>query len=70
MKGLTLNEEPNIDHPYASRDCYDESLPVPYGNTDSTHERWTAASQECKGRTYMRCTIKSDAAARVKYPKN
>jgi len=32
MKGLTLNEEPNVGHPHASRDCYDELVPVPNGD--------------------------------------
>jgi hypothetical protein len=70
MKGLTLNDEPNIGHPYGSRDCYDESLPVPYGNADGAHGRLMAASQNRKGRTYMRSTIKDDAAAKAKYPKS
>jgi len=51
MKGLTLNGEPNIGHPYTSRDRYDEPLPVPYGNADGTHERLMAASPNCRGRT-------------------
>ena len=32
MKGLTLNEEPNVGHPHASRDCYDELVPIPNGD--------------------------------------
>ena len=51
MKGLTLNEEPNIGHPYASRDRYHEPLPVPYGDAGGTHEQLTAASPNCRGRT-------------------
>jgi hypothetical protein len=34
-----LNEEPDVDHPYASRDRYDELLPVPNGDADDAHER-------------------------------
>jgi hypothetical protein len=37
MEELTLNEEPNIGHPYASRDRYDEPLPIPYGDADGTY---------------------------------
>jgi hypothetical protein len=36
---LTLNKEPNVGHPYASRDRYDELLPVPNGDADDAHER-------------------------------
>jgi hypothetical protein len=34
-----LNEEPNVGHPYGSRDRYDELLPVPNGDADDAHER-------------------------------
>jgi len=34
-----LNEEPNVGHPYGSRDCYDKLLPIPNGNADDAHER-------------------------------
>ena len=41
MKGLTLNEEPNVCQPYANRDRYDELVPIPNGNADDVHERLT-----------------------------
>jgi hypothetical protein len=44
MKGLTLNHDSNIGRPYASRDRYDEPLPIPYGDAGGTHERITIAS--------------------------
>jgi hypothetical protein len=34
-----LNEEPNVGHPYGSRDRYDDLLPVPNGDADDAHER-------------------------------
>jgi len=34
-----LNEEPNVGHPYASRDPYDDLLPVPNGDADDAHEQ-------------------------------
>jgi len=39
MKGLTMNEEPNIGRPYASRNRYDEFLPIPNTNAGGTHEQ-------------------------------
>jgi len=45
MRGPTLNHEPNIGRPYASRDRYHELLPVPYGDAGGTHEQLTAAPQ-------------------------
>ena len=39
MKGLTLNEKPNVGYPHASRNCYDELVPVPNGDADDAHER-------------------------------
>ena len=36
-----MNEEPNICQPYASRDRYDELVPIPNGNADDVHERLT-----------------------------
>jgi len=61
MKGLTLNEEPNISHPYASRDRHHEPLPVPYGDAGGTHEQLTVASPDCRGRT---CGAQSRATRR------
>ena len=61
MRGLTLNHEPNIDHPYASRNRYHEPLPLPYGDAGGTHERLTAASPNCGGRT---CGAQSRATQR------
>jgi hypothetical protein len=37
--GLTLNEEPNVGHPYGSRGRYDELLPIPNGDADDANER-------------------------------
>ena len=51
MKGLTLNHDSSIGHPYASRGRYDEPLPIPYGDAGGTHERLTATSSICKGHT-------------------
>jgi len=45
MRGPTLNHEPNIGRPYASRDRYHELLPVPYGDAGGTKEQLTAAPQ-------------------------
>jgi hypothetical protein len=39
MKGLTLNLEPNVGYPHASRDCYDDLVPVPNGDADDAHEQ-------------------------------
>ena len=39
MKGLTLNEKPNVGYPHASRNRYDELVPVPNGIADDAHER-------------------------------
>jgi len=61
MKGRTLNHEPNIGHPYASRDHYHEPLPVPYGDAGGTHEQLTAALPYCRGRT---CGAQSRARRR------
>jgi hypothetical protein len=32
MKGLTMDEEPNVGRPYTSRNHYDGFLPIPNGN--------------------------------------
>jgi hypothetical protein len=40
-KGLTVNGEPNVCQPYASRDHHDELVPIPNGNADDVHERLT-----------------------------
>jgi hypothetical protein len=34
-----LNKEPNVGHPYASRDRYDDLLPVPNGDADDANEQ-------------------------------
>ena len=39
MKGLTLNEEPDICQPYSSCDCNDELVPIPNGDTGDVHEQ-------------------------------
>lgn len=49
MKGLTLNEEPNVGHPYACGDSYNEPIPVPYGDASNIRKRLTAASPHCRG---------------------
>jgi hypothetical protein len=41
MKGLTLELKPEVSHPYASRDRYDQLVPVPDGNASSAHEQMT-----------------------------
>jgi hypothetical protein len=45
MKGLTMNEEPNIGRPYASRTHYDGFLPIPDSNTSGTHEQSFASER-------------------------
>jgi hypothetical protein len=39
MKGLTINEEPEIGRPYSSRNCYDGFLPIPNSNAGGAHKR-------------------------------
>ena len=39
MKGLTLNKEPNVCQPYASRDRYDELVPIPNCDAGDVHEQ-------------------------------
>ena len=51
MRGLTLNHEPNIGHPYASRNRCDGPLPVLYDDAGGTHEQMTVASPNCGGLT-------------------
>ena len=75
MKKLTMNEEPNIRRPYASRNHYDRFLPIPNSNAGGTHEQTfclgkIAGSLEMQKTTYMRSTIKRSAAATAKYAKN
>jgi len=65
MKGLTPNHDPNIGHPYASRDRYHELLPVPYCDASGTHEQLTAASPKCRGLT---CGAQS-RATRQQWPR-
>ena len=58
MKGLTMNEEPNVCCPYASRDHYDGSLPIPNSNAGGAHERSfgkIAASPRPKCRRQRTC---------------
>jgi len=38
-----LNEEPDVDHPYASRDRYDELLPVPNGDVAENNQKRCAS---------------------------
>ena len=62
MRGLTLNHEPNIGRPYASRDRYHEPLPVPYGDAGGSHEQLMAALPHCRGR--RTCGARSRATQR------
>ena len=75
MKGLTVNEEPDVCRPYASRNHYDGFLPIPNSNAGGAIEqkvclRKIAASPEMQNTTYMRSTIKRSAAATARYAKN
>jgi hypothetical protein len=65
-----LNEEPNVGQPYASRDPYDDLLPIPNGDADDAHERYfekIVISLQIQNRTYLRRTIKSDAPVKPTY---
>jgi hypothetical protein len=74
VKILTVNEKSKVSHPYASRDGSDQRVSVPNGDAGSAHERMLmprgemVALPETK-RTYMRSTIKRDAAEKARYPK-
>jgi hypothetical protein len=39
MKGLTMNEESNVGHPYASRNHHDGFLPIPNSNAGGAIEQ-------------------------------
>jgi hypothetical protein len=41
VKILTVNEKSKVSHPYASRDHYNQLVPVPDGNASSAHEQMT-----------------------------
>ena len=59
MKGLTLNEEPNVGHPHASRDCYDELVPIPNGDAGDCLGKVVILPQ--KRRTGRTCGAQSKA---------
>jgi hypothetical protein len=35
-----MNEEPKVGHPYPTRNCYDELLPIPNSDAGGAHERF------------------------------
>jgi len=62
MKGLTLNLKPDIDHPYANRDCYNQLSPAPNGNASSAHEQISMPWGRCSYRERRRgrtCGVRS-----------
>jgi hypothetical protein len=70
-KELTLNLEYNADSPSASCDRYDNLLLVPNGETGSARECLIPREIKNQGnRTYIRSTIKREAEAMARYPKN
>lgn len=64
--GPTLNEERNVDPPYASRDSYNNPLPLPNGDAAMSACISFGASQSLpQKKTHMRSTINSEEAARA-----
>jgi len=74
MKGLTLNKEPKVGDPDTTRERYGELVPVPNGDAGGAHERFLSREDghiaEIQTSTYMRSTIKSEAAAKATYPES
>ena len=66
-----MNEEHTIDRP---RECCDQNydhFSVPNGDTDSLHKHpLRGGDGVAKGKTYIRSTIKNEAAAWVRYEGN
>ena len=75
MKGLTMNEEPDVCRPYTSRNYYNGFFPIPNSYAGGVIEqkfclRKIAASPEMQKTTYMRSTIKRSATATARYAKD
>jgi hypothetical protein len=72
-RGLTLNEDYNVDPPCASCQRYHGPLPVPNGEAGGDREclsiNFVKRADRRIRTTYMRSTIKKEAVAIAKYPK-
>ena len=66
-----MNEGYNVGSQYTSHYHYDDLLLVPNGEASGAHERLIREKIIGSGyRTYMRSTIKREAATVARYPKN